>query len=90
MSENIIEFLRGEETATVTFSQGRYISRIRELKERFPDQVEITDEPETNGGYLVAHVPTKWIRVSPPPQREYTEEQLEAMRERFAAVRKSL
>lgn len=89
MAENTIEFLKDESTATVTFSQGRYISRIRELKERFPDQVEITDEPETNGGYLVAHVPTKWIRVSPPPQREYTEEQIAEMTKRLLASRKS-
>lgn len=87
MAENVIEFLRGDATATVTVCQGRYISRIRELKERFPDEVEITDDPETNGGYMVAHVPTTWIKINPP--RELTDEQVNELRERLMAMRES-
>ena len=40
-NENVIEFLRGSETALVTFSQGRYISQVKALAERFPEDVQI-------------------------------------------------
>ena len=40
--ENVIEFMKDAKTATVTFSQGRYITKIKNLAEKYPDKVEIT------------------------------------------------
>ncbi len=76
--ENAIEFLRGAQTATVTFCQGRYFNKIKQLAKEYPDKVQI--KHETDKG-LVAHVPVRWIKVSAP--RKVSEEQREAARERF-------
>ena len=69
MNENVIEFLTGDKTATLTISQQKYKNRLYELKERFPDDVDIR---ENNNGSILAHVPTKWIRINPP--RKLSEE----------------
>ena len=78
--ENNIEFLRNSETATVCFSQGRYVSRIKKLSEQYPDECKIM---YTNAdGSIVAHVPTRWIKVS-PCKRVITDEQREALGKRM-------
>ena len=81
--ENVIEFEKGSKTATVTFCQGRYITRIKKLAERFPDEVEIISD----GKSIVAHIPSKWVKINPSIQREYTDEEREAIAERFRNLR---
>lgn len=76
--ENVIEFLYNEKTATCTFTQGRYISRIKELAEKKPDKCIIT--AVNKDGSIVAHIPTSWIRIN--PDKELTDEQRAAMGER--------
>lgn len=61
--ENVIEFLLNEKTATVTFSQGRYKTRIRELAKSHPEECEIV--AENKDGSMCAHVPVAWIRINP-------------------------
>lgn len=77
--ENVLEFLENQERATVTFSQGRYKSRIRKLAEQHPDKCQIV--AENKDGSLLAHIPTRWIRIV--PSREYTEEQKQEAREQL-------
>lgn len=36
--ENVIEFLENQQRATVTFSQGRYKTRIRKLAKARPEE----------------------------------------------------
>ena len=79
MNENVIEFLRNSPTATVTFCQGKYITKIRKLAERFPDECEIV--AENTDGSIMAHIPTKWIKIN-NPQREMTEEEKRMAMER--------
>ena len=77
LKENVLEFIRDEKTATVTFCQGRYITRIRELAEKKPDKCQIVTE--NKDGSIVAHIPTSWIKIN--PDREYTDEQMERLKE---------
>lgn len=84
VNENVIEFLRDSKTATVTFCQGRYVSKIKKLAEEYPEDVQITYE--NPDGSIVAHVPTKWVKVSAP--RKISEEQREMFAERLAQYRK--
>ena len=84
VNENVIEFLRDSKTATVTFCQGRYVSKVKKLAEEYPEDVQITYE--NPDGSIVAHVPTKWIKISAP--RKMTEEQREKCAERLAQYRK--
>lgn len=83
LKENAIEFYKGDKRATVSFSQGKYISRIKKLKEKYPDEVEIV--AENPDGSLYAHIPTKWVKINPP--KEISEEQKQAMIENLAKCR---
>lgn len=74
--ENVIEFLKDEQQAGVTFSQGRYKSRIRALAKKYPDECQIV--AENKDGSIYAHIPVTWIRIN--PNRVLSEEQQEVRR----------
>ena len=86
-NENMIEFLDNDKKATVTIHDMRLKNRVLKLAEEYPDEVTIKAMPEKNHGYLVAHVPKKWVKINPPLKREYTEEQKKVMRQRLEKVR---
>ena len=71
--ENTIEFTRDSKTATVTFSQGRYISKIKKLAESHPEECKIL--VENKDGSIVARVPVSWIKIN--PGRNISEEERE-------------
>ena len=77
--ENTIEFTRDSERATVTFSQGRYKTRIRRLAAEHPEECEIV--AENKDGSLCAHIPVAWIKIFPPKQ--FTDEQRQEMGKRL-------
>lgn len=83
--ENVIEFLKDSDTVTVTFSQRRFISKIKRLANEHPEDVKIV--AENNDGSIVAHVPVKYIKVSAPRRVNMTPEQKAALSERLASFR---
>lgn len=83
-NENAIEFLKDEQVATVTFSQGRFISKIKKLAEKYPSEVQIVHE---NKSSIVAHVPVSYFIPRRP--KEVSEAQKEAARERFTKMRRA-
>jgi hypothetical protein len=83
MKENNIEWLNGQQTVTVTLSQGKFINKVKRLAETHED-VEIV--AENSDGSICAHLPLKFIKISAP--RQLTEEQREQARERFMAHRR--
>lgn len=89
ISDNAIEFIKGSKRATVTFSQGKYIRRILTLAKTHPE-VEIIEEPQTNGGYLYARVPVEWVKINPPKKVEMTDERKERLRENLKNARDKL
>lgn len=86
MNENVLEWYKNEPTATVTFSQGKYITKIRKLAEKFPEECQITHENQD--GSIVAHIPVKWIKIN-NPQRVMTEEEKRLAAERIRNSRKN-
>lgn len=81
--ENVIEFMLDEKTATVTFTQGRYITRIKELAKKKPDECKIT---HTNrDGSIVAHIPVSWVKIN--PTIELSEENRKERSERMRKLR---
>lgn len=64
--ENMIEFLEDEQRATVTFSQGRYKSRIRKLATDRPAECQIV--AENTDGSLCSYIPVAWIKINPTKQ----------------------
>lgn len=82
--ENVIEFIKNESRASVTFTQGKYISKIKKLAEKFPDECQIISEKD---GVLLAHIPTKWIKINNPKKMELTDEQREIIKKRLERSR---
>lgn len=82
-NENVIEFLRNQNTATVCFCQPRFANRVKSLAEKFPDEVKIT--AENKDGSIVAHIPTDWVKINPP--RPMSEERRAELAERFRRLR---
>lgn len=83
--ENVISFLKGAKIATVTFSQGKYISKIEKLAVKFPDEVTIIHRnyhPSGNISSIVAHIPTSYIKIN-NSKRDLSEEERKAMGERL-------
>lgn len=82
-TENVIEFLNGEKTCTVTFNSRRHISKVKKLygqkKEEFEYLIENPD------GSICAKFPVEWIRIR--PGRELTKEQRDALAERMKIAR---
>ena len=82
--DNVIEFIKDSKTATCTFSQGRYISKIKELAEKYPDRVQIVKE--NADGTLLAHVPVSAIKIN-IIERNLSEEQKRMAAERLSKGR---
>ncbi len=74
--ENTIEFTKDSERATVTFSQGRYKTRIKKLAKSHPEECRIV--AENQDGSLCAHIPVGWVRINPGV--ELSEEHKEKLR----------
>jgi len=62
MRENVIEWMTGDDTITVTVSQKRFISKIRKLAEKHPESVRIL--AENRDGSIFAHLPLKSLKLS--------------------------
>ena len=88
-NENAIEWLDTNPKATVTLHGGRLKNRVMKLAEEYQDEVEIRREPDENGGFLVAKIPAKWVKITPPRRLELTDEQKEELRGRLSAARAS-
>ena len=83
--ENVIEWVRNSKTVTVYFSQKRYITKIKRLAEKHPDQVQIV--VENKDGSIVAHLPLTAVHLSIVKRKELTEEQRAAAIERMKLAR---
>ncbi|MBS5131156.1 MAG: helix-turn-helix transcriptional regulator [Lachnospiraceae bacterium] len=84
-NENVIEWLRGGKTATISLTQGRTITRVMKLAKSRPEECRII--AENADGSIVARVPVGWIKIS--PIREVSEEQKEAARVRMKEMREN-
>ena len=78
--ENVIGWYKDSEIATVTFSQGRYISKIKKLAEKYPDDVKFLENAD---GTILAYIPVKAIHISIIHRVEMTDEQKKAANKRI-------
>lgn len=85
--ETCVEYLDVDQHATFCSAERKWINKILKLKESHPDKVDIRFYPENNDGNIVAHIPKSWLKISPPRQVNYTEEQRAAAAERMASMR---
>lgn len=81
--ETIINYNNEEDTASVYTFHRALQNKLNKLVGVNPD-ISIVFQDEDSVEYIV---PKKWIKVSPPRQVNYTDEQKAAMAERLAAAR---
>ena len=87
LSENNIEWYTGDNRVTLSFSQKKYVSKIKKYAKNNPE-VEIV--AESLDGSICAHIPLSWIKISPPRKgREFTEEERLAAAERLKIAREN-
>lgn len=88
--ENMIEFISGTRTATVTFTNQKHINRIKKLYEERKDDFKYFKE--NTDGSICAKIPLKWIKINAGSKtgRVMTEEQKEAARIRLENARKKM
>ena len=88
-TENMIEFISGTRTATVTFTNKKHINRIKKLYEERKDDFKYFKE--NKDGSICAKIPLKWIKINAVSKtgRVMTEEQKEAARIRLQKVREN-
>lgn len=78
MDEFVIEWQRGQPTATITAPNGSALkSRVAKLNAEYPEDYKIVIE--NNDGSILAHVPVKYIKLQAP--RLVNEKTLERLRE---------
>ena len=89
-NENCIEFLSGERSAVVSFTNKKHINRIKKLYEERKDDFKYFHE--NTDGSICAKIPLKWIKLNPGSKnrRVMTEEQKEAARIRLANARNKI
>ena len=81
--DNNIEWINGSDKVTASFYMKRFVNKIKKLAKTCP---EVTYE-ENKDGSLLCHFPLKFLKISRPQQREFTEEQRREAAERLAKVR---
>ena len=88
-SENVIDFITGERTATVTFTNRKHINRIKNIYEERKDDFKYFRE--NLDGSICAKIPLKWIKISPTKRnsRIYTEEEKRKIAERLENARRN-
>lgn len=85
--ETCLEYTDKSNHATFYSGERRLIHKILKYAEERPDEVQIICMPENNEGHILAHIPKSWLKISPPRQVNYTEEQKAALAERMRAAR---
>lgn len=80
MRENVIEWLTGQETISVTLTQKKYINRVKRLAKKYPEQVQVL--VENDDGSIFAHLPLKALKLNIITSN-LTEEQKKANAERL-------
>lgn len=77
--ENVIEWINGQNYVCCTFSQKKFINKIKRFAEKYPSEVKIVSEnPE---GSIYVRVPLSYLKIG--RAREMSEEQKQAARERM-------
>ena len=86
MNETAINRLQGDDYCFVFTAERKFINRLKELAQEYPNDVNIQYVNED--GSIGAKVPSNWFKfVKPPAKRSYTEEQRKAMGERMKKAR---
>lgn len=87
IKETVFECTNEKIYATISSNEQKWINKVRSYAEQKPEDVQIICAPENNQGYILAHVPKTWMKLSPPRAVNYTDEQRAALAERMIKAR---
>lgn len=79
-NENCIEWISNQHSITCTFSQLKWVNKVKQLQKKHPDKVKIV--AENKDGSIVAKMPIKALKLS-IIERELSEEQRQEMSRRL-------
>lgn len=79
--ENVIEWLTGQTHITVTFSEKKYINKVKKLAEKFPNEVKI--KAVNKDGSIVAHLPKSALKLSVIKKKSLSDDKRQELRERL-------
>ena len=88
IKETCVNYLDVDDHAVFSSAERKWINKILKLKESHPNDVVVRYHPDDNFGIIVADIPKSWLKISPPRQVNYTDEQRAAIAERMASARK--
>ena len=78
--EFYLEFFSDRDYMGISTNVGKYVNKLSKLKEKYPDDVNIVENPEN---WIYAKIPITWFKF-PSPKRRITEEQRQAASERLS------
>lgn len=82
--ENGVDFITGQRTCTVSFTEQKWINKMKKLYEQHKEDFDYF--VENKDGSVTARIPKKWFKISYP--RQVSDEQREAARIRFTNMQK--
>lgn len=86
--ENMIDFVSGRRTCTVSFTNKKHINRIKKIYEERASDFKYYHENED--GSICATIPLKWIKINPGAKHEDGESRRTLSPERREALLKAL
>ena len=85
--ETAVNYLDEDTHMTFSSSERKWINKILKYAESHPDDVRIRCRPENNFGELVAYIPKRWLKISPPRKVDMTDEKRAELAERMRNAR---
>ena len=76
-----------KENGYFSSDERKWITKVRKLKEKFPDQVQILAEPESNDGCIYCRLPSSWLKIA--PKKVLTAEQRENLSARIRSLNRN-
>jgi hypothetical protein len=84
VKETCVNHVAPDDYILFSSSERKWINKVLKFKEKYPEAVKIIRTPEDNWGMLYAELPASWLKISPPRQVNYTEEQKMEIAKRLA------
>ena len=86
--ENVIEWITGDDRVCLTFTQPKYITKVRKLVDHYNQHNDNRADMITNpDGSVFAHLPLECLKLSPKRNIEHSDEWKDAARERLVVAR---
>ena len=84
-----IHYFKNDETMEITTADRKLMTKLRHIASKSQDVIIDTEPTVENGGFMLALVPVKFIKISKPKTVNFTEEQKQAAAERMRKIRQN-